>query len=472
MNREQIAARRAEISARLAVLASLMASENRTLTPAEVSESDTLEAEDTALAASDRFLERQEQRTLAQATPVAQRPVAATQVRRDGSAIQAPAVLTKTTQAMRNGDKWKGQSGYRLHMAKVLSAVALKKDHRVVTPEQIAAKKYPGRPDLAKILAADMAGGGVTTGEWGAELLQLNADYTGDFIEFLYATTVFDRLPFTQVPADITIKGQDAASTAYFVGESKAAPMTDASFSAVTLRRLKCVALAAISRELAERSSPDAEVLVANSLRNAIAQKVDGLAFSTTAASADVAPAGLLNGITGHASAGGTLADLYADIGTLLATFIAAKNTSGLHFISDKTVATQIGLLLSELTGLPVFPDISENGGTLHKKPYLTGDNVPAENLVMMKPSDIWVIGDSGVSMDVSTEATLEFGTAPTASGLVPTDQSENPISLWQTDQIGIKLMRDINWQYRRTSTIVTDRITNADYDGTHNTTD
>jgi len=409
------------------------------------------------------------------------RPVAARQLPRVSVAAGAPAILTRTNQAQRNGDAWKGQSGYRLWAAKIRSALAVK-NGEILTPAQVAADAYPDRPELSQILtaqatnrrrkAADMTGGGTGSGDWGHELLQLDAQFVGDFVEYLYSDTVFDKLPFRRVPSDVTIKGQDGASTAYWVGEQKAIPMTNLSASDVTLRRLKVAALAAVSRDLLERSAPGAETIVAESLRNAISQKVDGTAFSTSAASAGVSPVGFLNSISGHASAGGTLQNLYSDIGTLMATFIAAKNTGGLHFVSDKTVATQIGLLLSEITGQPVFPDVSENGGTLHKKPYVTGDNVPAENLIVLKPSDIWIIGDSGVRMDLSTEATLEFGTAPTAAGDVPTDQSENPVSLFQTDQIAIKLTRDIDWQFRRAQNIVVDRITNADYDGTANTTD
>jgi hypothetical protein len=389
-----------------------------------------------------------------------------------------PAILTRTTAAQRAGDKLKGQTGVRLTLARLASALALKSGE-YVPAAAIAASRWPDRPEISALLqmrqsrlAADMTGGGIGSGDWGAELLQLDATYSDEFIEFLYSTTVFERLNLRTIPADVTVKGQDGAATAYFVGEMKAIPMTNMSFSDVTLRRLKCAALVALSRDLIERSSPGAESLAGEALREAIGQKVDGLFFSTTAASANVAPAGILAGITGTASSGGALANLYTDLRVLAATFITAKNAGGGHvYVSDKNVAEQIGCLLDAF-GRPAMPEVDENGGTLRKKPYYTGDNIPSGNLIRLKPSDIFKIGDSGTRIELSTEATLEFGTAPTAAGDVPTDQSENPVSLFQTDMVAIKVTRDINWAARRSAALVVDRITGVDYDGTASTTD
>lgn len=477
MNREQIAARRTSIAARLVAIAALLSSESRTITAEEQAESDTLDAEDKGLESTDRFLARMEVRNTTQLQEVQQRVSGTAAVLAREPA--APAILTKTTQAMRNGDKFKGQSWVMGIRAKV-NVTRLLKDGVQVAAADYAARQYPHRPDIAQLLAAEakgfraaneIAGAGTQSGDWGHELKELDSQFTGDFIEFLYSKTVFDQLGLRDIPGNVVIKGQDGAATGYFVGEHKAIPMSSQDYSDVTLGKLKAAALCTVSNELLDNSSPAAYQLLLEAIVEAIAQKVDGLFWSNTAASSGVAPAGILNGVSGTASAGGTLADLYADISALLSAFITAKNTTGLKFVSNKIVATQIGLLLSELTGLPVFPDITEDGGTLHKKPYLTGDNVTAEELILLKPSDIYKIGDSGVKVSVSTDATLEMASDPTGAGdATPVAQSKQMVSMFQNEMTALKVVRDINWAKRRSSAV--QLITNADYDGTHNTTD
>jgi HK97 family phage major capsid protein len=480
MNREQIAERRKAIAARLLAIAALVAGESRTITEAEQTESDTLESEDVALASTDRFLARMEARANAgaQLEPVQQRQAGALP---STATRGAPVVLTKTNQEQRNGDKFKGQTGLRMVIARLAAGLSIQRGE-VVRASQIAAERWAGRPEIAKLLAFresrqyrnanEIAAGGTGSGDWGHELVQADTQYAGDFIDFLYATTVFDRLALTEVPSDVVVKGQDGAATAYFTGEHKAIPMSAQDFSSVSLARLKVAALAAVSRDLIERSSPSAEALVGTGLQKAIAQKVDGLFFSTTAASAGVAPAGILNGISGHASVGGTLEDLYTDLRTLAGTFITAKTSGGGVFVSDKNVAEAIGCLLNGF-GQPAFPDIDEDGGTLRKRPYLTGDNIPSGNLIRLKPSEIYKIGDSGAQIALSGEATLEMASDPTGAGdATPVAQSKQMVNMFQSDMVAIRVIRDINWAARRSAATIVDRITAADYDGTHSTTD
>jgi HK97 family phage major capsid protein len=463
MDRKQIAARRLQISTRLAAIAALVATEQRTLTDAEVAETNTLEQEDTGLASTDRFLARIEERELAAQAAAAQPP----QVR--GVPVAAPAVLTRTTQAQRNGDKFKGQSFARYVLA--LAAARL----RNTSVENVMADRFgQTRPELVRlakiwnakgvagvleqaaqrIQASDIAGGGTGSGDWGHELVQADGQYAGDFIDLLRAKTVFDQLPLTVVPANVTIKGQDGTGTAYFVGEHKAIPMSAQDYSAVTLTPLKIGALTALSIELVEDSTPDAEQLATNSLVKDCAQLLDSRFFSTTAASAGVSPAGMLNGVSAvGASAGTGLNGLITDTEALIQAFITAKNTGGLHWVSLPGVARKIADFRN-LMGQRVFDTLTEEGGTYDGKPYHTTDNAGAGDLILMKPSDVYKIGDQGLSVDVSTEATLEFGNAPTGAGDTPTDMSENPVSLFQAGMIGIRVMRRINWAKRRSGAV------------------
>jgi hypothetical protein len=57
-------------------------------------------------------------------------------------------------------------------------------------------------------------------------------------------------------------------------------------------------------------------------------------------------------------------------------------------------------------------------GGTLEGDPIHTGDNVGSDssgtNLILLKPSDIYKIGDMGIEVSLSRDATIEQATDPT----------------------------------------------------------
>ena len=129
-----------------------------------------------------------------------------------------------------------------------------------------------------------VAGHGAGSGEAGAELVQADARFTGDFISYLYAQTVYNRLGLREVPANVTIKGQDGAATGYWVGESKGIPASKADFSTVSLTPLKVAALAVASMELLRDSTPAAEQLIRDALVAAAAQRIDATFVSATAA--------------------------------------------------------------------------------------------------------------------------------------------------------------------------------------------
>lgn len=470
-------ARHAALTAAINSLNATREAENRTFSDEEWSQLSRMEAEQDSVARTIQHLEGQERRAVAaqELEPAQQRQRLSGGAPGQARPSASPRILTATTRQMRAGDQFAGQSWMMCVRARV-NAVRQQKDG-TGTPmpaHEIARRDYQGRPDIVALLAAEargfraaneIAGAGTQSGDWGKELLDTDSQFTGDFVEYLYSKTVFDQVGFRDVPGNVTIKGQDGTATGYFIGQHKAIKLSAQDYSAVTLGKLKAAAMCAASNEILDNSHPSAYRLLLDSIVEAIAQAVDTLAWSNTAASDGVAPAGLLNGVSGTASAGGSLADLYADIGTLLTPFITAKNTTGLKFVSNKTVATQIGLLLHALTGLPVFPDISEDGGTLHKKPYLTGDNVTAEQLLLVKPSEVWKIGDSGVKVSVSTDATIEMSSAPTGAGdATPAAQTQAMVSMFQNEMTALKVVRDINWAKRRSHAV--QLITGANYDG------
>lgn len=361
-------------------------------------------------------------------------------------------------------EKFKGQFYTRKLIAKTLAYLSQGEQ----TAAQIAQERWgKSHPELCKVIAsgivskAGVAGGGSGSGEWGAELVTADNRYMGDFIEFLYAATVYNRLPLREIPANVTIKGQDGAATGFWVGESNAIPPSAQSFSTVSLTPLKVAAIAVISNELMRDSSPAAEQLVRDSLVQASGQTIDGTFIGAAAASAGVSPAGILNGVTADVASGTDADALRLDIKTLYAGFLSAKNAANLWMVTTPTLAKSISLMVNAL-GQPEFPGITAAGGTLLGDPLITGDNVGAGDLILLKPSDIYKIGDMGISVSVSRDATLEQDSTPTGESEGPTAASLSIVSMFQTESTALKVVVPMNFALRRTG--VVDYVGNGAY--------
>jgi HK97 family phage prohead protease len=360
-------------------------------------------------------------------------------------------------------DKFPGQSYVRGIIARA-AAFASMKEGNYVSPADIAQHRWgKTHPSLVGYIKAAVAGGGTGSGEWGAELAASDARFTGDFIEFLYSMTVFDRLPLRSVPARVNIKGQDGAATGYWVGESKGIPVSKPDFSTVELTPLKVGAIAVCSKELVADSSPSAEMWIRDSIAQASAQRVDTTFLSSTAASAGVSPAGLLNGLSAYAPSGTDAAAVRADLMSLYTGFLTAKNASGLVQIMTPSMAKAISLMVNSL-GQTEFPNLNANGGTLLGDTVYTGDNVTGGDWILLKPFDIWKIGDGGVEVSMSDTAMVEQDDAPQAATDTPVAASANLVSLWQEESIGFKVVRRINYAKRRTSAVAV--LSNAEYGG------
>ncbi len=228
---------RAAKGARMHEVATKSMEAGRSMDEAEAEEFDGLDDEIKTIDADLVRLRKLEQMQVRAAAPVEPTPRAV-------SRIGAPAIITTPREAE---EKFVGQAYTRILIAKALSIW-----DQGVSPSVIAQKRW-GRtnPLLVEVIRAnEVAGLGSSSGEAGAELVSADNRYMGDFIEYLYAQTVYNRLGLREVPANVTIKGQDGASTGYWVGESKAIPVSKPDFSTVSLTPLKVGALSVVSNEL------------------------------------------------------------------------------------------------------------------------------------------------------------------------------------------------------------------------------
>ena len=368
----------------------------------------------------------------------------------------APMILVKKEDP---DDKFVGQSYVRQVIAKAIAHL------EGISPIAVAEKRWgKSNPMLVDVIKTAIAGHGSGSGEAGAELVAADTRYTGDFIEYLHGMTVYDRLPLREVPANVQIKGQDGAATGYWVGENNAITGSAQSFSSVNLAPLKVAALAVVSNELLRDSSPAAEALIRDALAEAISKRVDDTFLSSSAAVSAVSPEGILQGISGD-SASGTDADaLRADIKTLYADFIAAKTAAGLYFVMNPALAKSIQMLYNAL-GQPEFAGINANGGTLLGDPVITGDNVTSTDLILLNPREIYKIGDMGIQVSISREATIEMSTTPANESEGGTTMASNIVNMFQTESTAIKVVRPINFERRRTDAYCVGYVNDAAYD-------
>ncbi len=366
--------------------------------------------------------------------------------------VSAPMVIKQRNEE----EAFEGQSFTRMVISK---ALAYNGNGNAI---EIAEKRWGRRnPQLVEVMKADVAGGGSGSGEWGNELVSTDT-FTGDFQEFLYGQTVYNQLPMREVPANITIKGQDGAATAYWVGESKAIPVTAADFSDVTLTPKKVAAVAVLSNELLRDASPSAEMLIRDSLVEAARQRIDTTFIGTAVGTADT-PAGILYNVPATTSAG-TDGDAVAnDFKELMYRFTVAKNSGGEYVVMNPALATGLSLLRNALDQYE-FPTLSRTGGTIYGMPVVVGDNVNANYLVMLKPSDIYRIGMGTMEVSMSQQATIEMNDDPAADTDTPTAPTGKTVSMFQTESTAVKVVQSMNFARRRESAVAW--INDADYGG------
>jgi HK97 family phage prohead protease len=345
-------------------------------------------------------------------------------------------------------DSFAGQSFSRIVKAK---AVAWKQHQPLSSvAEEMYGKTAPG---LVRYMKSGVPGGGTGSGEWGAELVGIDNRYMGDFIDFLYGLTAYDKLGLRAAPRNVAVKGMDGAATANWVGESKSIPVSAPSASTADLTANKLAGLCVMSNELLADSSPGAELLLRDALAEAIALKLDTTFFSAVAASAGVSPAGILNGLAQIPMGSQDAAGLRAFINAAYAGFITAKNSTGLKLVMSPGTAKAVGLLVNAL-GQSEFPGLGTSGGTLLGDTVVVGDNIDPSQIILLKPSDIWSIGDTGVDIAMSNSAMVEQDSAPQGASDTPVAASATMMSMFGTDSTAIRAIRRVGWKLRRTGVV------------------
>lgn len=327
------------------------------------------------------------------------------------------------------------------------------------------AKRWGDTPQVGQVLQAmadfgssqftkaAVAVGDSNTSGWASQLVYYS-DMASEFIDLLRPKTIIGRVPgLRRVPFNIRYGSTLTGTSSSWVGENAPIPVSAMSFSSGTLGHAKAASLVVITKELAAFSNPAAEALVRDDMMNAMTQFLDTQFISpSVAASANVSPASITNGLSPVASTGSTVAAIYADVQSLLTLFAAAElDTSDCVWVMKP--ATALALMMKRTSqDIAIFPDINQGGGTWFGMPVVTSNAVPGSVsggsiIVLIKPSEVFFADDGGITLDVSNEASVQMVDNPSAG-------ATTLVSLFQNDLVGLRAVREINWQRRRAASV------------------
>lgn len=340
---------------------------------------------------------------------------------------------------------------------------------------ELAKSLWPDFPQLVGIIKHASGVGGTAGDEWVARVIHTKAavaagtttdptwaaplvDYAtmqDEFIGLLRPATIIGRLQgFRRAPFNIRIPRQTSGTSVGWVGEAKPKPVSKLGFDAVTLPWAKVAGICAITEELARFSSPSAEALVRDDLVATISDFLNVAFIDPTQAANPAAnsPASITYGSETIPSTGNSVSAITADIQTALS-YVSQNGLplDGLAWVMNPRTKIYVSMLrLGTADGVFAFPEVAASG-TLAGFPIVDSASVPitaADNstfIALVKPSEILLADDGGVTLDASREASIAMSDDGTGS----------LVSLWQNNLIGLRAERYIYWQPRRAACCV-----------------
>jgi HK97 family phage major capsid protein/HK97 family phage prohead protease len=326
-----------------------------------------------------------------------------------------------------------GTSFIRFHCARIAAKAA------GVDPASWAAARWDDTtPEVALALKAAVAPATATDAVWAAPLV--NPKISNDFIEMMRAATIIDKISgLNKVPFNTKIPTQTGGGTFNWVGEMKPKPVTSMAFSSVTLDWAKVAGITVLTQELIKLSSPQAEDVVRRSMVKDIAAFLDGQFVNpAVAAVAGISPASITNGAPTAAATANPLADIMG----LIAHFVNNNiSVDGVHFLMSPTNALSLSFK-TNTDGSAVFPGITAGGGTYKGLSFITSQTV-GSLVIALQPGLIMMADDGAVTIDASTEASLQMDSAP----MSPVDATTVMVSMFQMNTVALRAERFITWK-------------------------
>jgi HK97 family phage major capsid protein len=137
---------------------------------------------------------------------------------------------------------------------------------------------------------------------------------------------------------------------------------------------------------------------------------------------ANVSPASITNAATRRQASGTTLAAIDTDVTSAMNTAFASTDVdpSTAVWVMPPAVALRLSMKRGS-QDVNAFPDITMKGGTWYGLPVIVSNAMiaagsPAElQIALVTQSEVLMADDGGVSLDMSTEASVQMNDAPSA---------------------------------------------------------
>lgn len=341
------------------------------------------------------------------------------------------------------------QSRLGLGMARAVTAL-VQCNGDLLSASQIALGRWPSQPEIYALLKTAVSIGSLGNGTWGGSTIAPTSTLISEFVSATQAASVLGRLAnLHRIPFNVRIPRELTGATVSWTAESAAKPVTELGYDAlVALAPSKVDAIVIVSDELSRSSSPNAEQVIRNSLVSSIASFVDRAFLDPASAATASHPGSLPSQVTAITPSGSTAASLAADIVSLVDALVAGGNSelASLVLIMSPRMATRVAAK-RDTSGGSAFGSVTVAGGTLLGIPVVTSTSAPLSasgggGIVLLDANEILLADDGEVSISLSSEAAVQMSSTPSNS-------ASTLISLWQSNLLGIRAERAINWSTR-----------------------
>lgn len=264
--------------------------------------------------------------------------------------------------------------------------------------------------------------------------------------EFLTAANPLSilRAPgWRYVEAGLPVALAGDGMTAAFVPEGAAIPISKQAYDRWVPKAAKVATITVVAKDLLRSADPRSEALIRGDLLRAAALATDQALFDIAGDGSNGAPQSLIYGLV-PVSHDGSLPDA---VRAAVSAF--QGDLTRAIWVVHPTTAALLGadsMILGTL-------DLGARGGSIVGLPAFASAGAPVGELILLDPGQIGVV-DQGIEFAATDAATLEMVNDPAMDSQAPTAATGEVVSLFQTDDVGIKLLRWVSWKARAGSVI------------------